>query len=413
MIINEIIYQNFKCFQNITNITCNKINLFTGVNGRGKSTALQGLLLLKQSIDYNIATDKVYFNGNNVRLGNFEDVKNRKTSTKSPIKIKLKSVGHSPLTEFKISYHLTEDENDTMVGKINRIYVYITYREKKYKYIIKRDKYNQFYIRGKDARNIPILNFQNLWIPNNISKIVLNKVTDNINLNRIHYISADRIGPKDLYPKESLNTFPTVGSSGEFTANILAKKRNERVYKNLVKDKSAPVLLDQTSAWLNYIFEGGRVNVKTYDENIISMQLNSDDSLELYKALNVGFGYSYTLPIIVSGLIAKKGDIIVVENPEAHIHPMAQSRLTEFLIKVCIGGVQVFIESHSEHVLNAFRVAVKLEQIKSDEISVNFFQKDEEKQILNIPIRSDGKIFDWPKGFFDQTEKDFEKLFGL
>ena len=123
-------------------------------------------------------------------------------------------------------------------------------------------------------------------------------------------------------------------------------------------------LVSQISAWLSYIFDAN-IELQINDEN--------EDVIFIYfivngtkcKPTNVGFGYSYVLPILVAGLTASNKHTLIIENPEAHLHPKAQARLTEFLARVASCDVQIFIESHSEHILNALQVAVALMTLQS------------------------------------------------
>ena len=135
------------------------------------------------------------------------------------------------------------------------------------------------------------------------------------------------------------------------------------------------------------------------------------------KPTNVGFGYAYVLPILVAGLTSTPKHTIIIENPEAHLHPKAQARLIEFLAKVASNEVQIFIESHSEHILNALCIAVITEEnsIKNDDISVLYFQDtpEGEPNCTRIPILANGNIEEWPDGFFDQTNKDYKILYGF
>jgi len=121
------------------------------------------------------------------------------------------------------------------------------------------------------------------------------------------------------------------------------------------------------------------------------MRMNADSSKNRFKPVNVGFGYSYLLPIVVSGLIAEPGDILIVENPEAHLVPSAQSRIANFLARVSRTGVQVFIESHSEHILNGLRIAVKEKLFGHEETNIIFFEGDKEYSIRKIPVIEGGK----------------------
>ena len=115
-------------------------------------------------------------------------------------------------------------------------------------------------------------------------------------------------------------------------------------------------------------------------------------------------------------LKAEKGDIIILENPETHLHPAAQSLIAELCCKAAAEGVQLIIETHSDHFLNAVRVAIKKKIVSSEEVQVYYFNKDYEKnkiEIENIVINSDGKIDRWPKGFFDEWDIQLEKLLKL
>ncbi|MGE5340114.1 MAG: DUF3696 domain-containing protein [Candidatus Omnitrophota bacterium] len=357
--LNRIQLRNFKCFKDRTDFPLNRVNLLTGINGRGKSTLLQSILLMCQSFEYCKDSSKLIFNGNLVQLGNFEDVKNRSSS----INEKIEFIFSLDASDWH--YFFEENEEDDMTAEI------------------------------------------------------INSPTINSAFKRVHYVSANRIGPQDFYPRQSTFEFPTVGTRGEYTANVLAvsKKKQQKVPDRLVLDSGATkTVLDQTEAWIEKIFDGGSINVEPVDANIVILQMNSQDrkdSTEMFKPLNIGFGYSYALPIIVSGLIAQEGDILIVENPEAHLHPCAQSQIAKFLARVSCNGVQVFVESHSDHILNGLRVAVFDKIITAEDLNILYFQREHNQQVIKIPVMENGEIRDWPPGFFDQMDKDFEKLFGV
>lgn len=133
----------------------------------------------------------------------------------------------------------------------------------------------------------------------------------------------------------------------------------------------------------------------------------------MYSSYNVGFGYSYVLAIIVTALIAKKNDIVIIENPEAHLHPEAQTRLTLLLSKLGARGVQVFIETHSEHVINGFRLAALKDEynISNKDIRIFFFDHNFEK--VDLIIDKSGRIPNWPNRFFDQYQTELAEIIRL
>ena len=115
-------------------------------------------------------------------------------------------------------------------------------------------------------------------------------------------------------------------------------------------------------------------------------------------------------------LIGQKGSMMVVENPEAHLHPAAQSKIGRFLSMVAESGVNVIIETHSDHVLNGIQIACAEKEIKPSIVSVNYFNHliDSDQPILEtINVNDKGDLSSWPRGFFDQTQIDFAKLFRL
>ncbi len=139
-----------------------------------------------------------------------------------------------------------------------------------------------------------------------------------------------------------------------------------------------------------------------------------------FSALQVGFGYSFSLPVIVAALTAQPGDLVIIENPEAHLHPAAQSKIGILLALAAQAGVQVIIETHSDHVLNGIRTLVKglknFGKIKSEELKVHYFfearnESGEQFHSRRMLISDEeGKLNGWPSGFFDEWENNLNKL---
>ena len=133
------------------------------------------------------------------------------------------------------------------------------------------------------------------------------------------------------------------------------------------------------------------------------------------RPTNTGFGLSFVLGIIVAGLAATSDTVLIVENPEAHLHPKAQSMIGEFLGRVAAGGTQVFVETHSEHVLNGIRRMVKQTILSPDGVRFHFFARTlnaVEPSVSVIPVSAAGDISSWPDGFFDQLDRDLSIILG-
>ena len=364
MKLNSITVENFKVFKNKTTFPLSKINLMTGINGRGKSTLLQSILLLRQSFVNDHLPDRLLLNGECVNLGNFDDIRNIALSKQITLIYNLIDGGEASIV-------VGEDGIDNMIAKI---------------------------IDGNNIQNLNI--FQNT-----------------------HYIAADRIGPQEFYIKSTIAKFLNVGTKGEFTGNVLLQKKTDLVNETLcIKEKNvegytreiSQELETQVGEWLSKILDTPtKVEVKDVGNRVIILSFKFGNNPKEYKPNNVGFGFSYILPIVVSCLIAKESEFLVIENPEAHLHPKAQFELIDLISKVAQCGVQVFIESHSEHILNALRVSIAKNIINNSDVSVLFFQDNEEIPVRPIPIDISGGIDIWPGDFFDQTEIALKQILGF
>lgn len=406
--LKNISLKNFKLFKEETNIPLSNINLFTGINGRGKSTVIQSFLLMKQSPEFNRTTDKLIFNGNYVKLGNISDVKNFENSLSEPIVFGFDYENED--SSFFIEYKFKTLEDDSLDIYVESIDVKKVIGLSNLKIRIEGNKV----IVQKDTD--PIMEFPslfNLFLKTENEDI--KKIEAKLNFSKIHYVSADRIGPRLDYSKSSLNQFVTVGALGENAINVLWYKRTNTVYENLCQDKSLPqTVYEQADYWLGKLFEGAKIKLDEIpNTNLLSFRFSTGNSKNYCLPTNVGFGFSYVLPIIVSGLIAQKGEILIVENPEAHLHPFAQSILARFLAIVSKNGVQVIIESHSEHILNGLRVSAFDKLINKEELSILYFDEKFEKPFVKVDVDDKGGIDNWPKNFFDQSTNDLNYLFGI
>ena len=134
-----------------------------------------------------------------------------------------------------------------------------------------------------------------------------------------------------------------------------------------------------------------------------------------YRPTNVGFGVSYTLPVVVALLSAEPGDLLLLESPEAHLHPRGQAKLAELLSLAASAGVQVIVESHSDHIMNGVRVAVHQSKLRAEQVRFFYFRwnpddKTGATQVQEIKMDSEGRIGAWPDGFFDEIDRSLEIL---
>lgn len=435
--ISKITLQNFKVFKLKTTFEFSKINLLTGINGRGKSSLLQSMLLFKQSIAADANTSVLILNGTSVQLGKFGDIKNIESKNENTIDIGFTFTNSNIDTTIDVNYQLSEDPNDDVVLLVQSCSVkssnllinpqaQFTTQEIHIFYDKAQQKYKE---QWSEQENHVFNSPDNILHRFAFLKLASGERLDSyFNLNkRFHYIAADRLGPQIFYEKTPLQPFISVDKQGHNVASIISAKRSQTVstklciqtenYKEVEMQDIAATLLTQIGNWIGFITDTQKVQLnigKDSNSYIITLEFQFNGQPP-FKPANIGFGYSYILPIVVSGLIAKENEILIVENPEAHLHPRAQSRLSHFLAKVASTGIQVFIESHSEHILNALRVA-SLESdsgLNNKDVKIFYFQDKENEPFVSLNIEKDGKIKNWVNGFFDQQEIDLANIFRM
>lgn len=374
---NLLKISNFKCFVS-QEIEIRQLTIMAGANGYGKSTAIQAILYLRNSIEilgrlfddyYVLETPQIKkeipLNDNYLlSLGNSSYVINRNESH-DKIVLSMQYAGKDIFIKyiadsFEPKLHLTIAECSSFV-----------------------------------AAEFPILKKE------------------------FYYLNAERIGPR-LNQKIQFFRYPHAGWQGEFVAQLISERsgymhvETDRLYP----ETSNPGIEFQVNEWLNYMIPGVRISVKLSPETFTAqIQIeNSYTKGDPTIATNIGFGISYVLPIIATGLIAKKGSYFLLENPEAHLHPSAQSKIGNFLAMVSSSGVNVIIETHSDHVINGIQIAVAEKKIDNSLVAVNFFDHDSENNQPNITainISPKGELTSWPSGFFDQSQIDYSQLIRL
>jgi predicted ATPase len=237
---------------------------------------------------------------------------------------------------------------------------------------------------------------------------------------RFAYLNAERLGPRDqleVYAEDA--RWLGVGEQGQYTAQVLATEELTAVREPLRHPRTAThgviTLRTQVENWTEEIIRPIRLEAQWPPGLSTSIIRFSEPGWlsQPIRPANMGFGFSYALPIIVAGLIMPSGGLLIVENPEAHLHPAGQSRLGRFLARVAGSGVQVVIETHSDHVVNGVRLGVAVDRtLANHESLIHFFGAAEEPsgQPTAVEINRRGELTAWPADFFDQIEQDLGRL---
>jgi predicted ATPase len=275
--------------------------------------------------------------------------------------------------------------------------------------------------------------FQDM-IPVKENNVLIGDAIPSVFSNDFQYISASRWSPRESYP---LNT-SAVEIKKQLSSELglcdlvphylyhFGKEKNWTIKEELKYDENQSLdLIDQVSAWENIISKGvnvipqreGKAFVLKYSFNKPNDFISPDE----FNATNVGYGLSYALPIIVALLTASANSLIIIENPEIHLHPHGQSELAKLIARTAQMGAQIIIETHSDHIINGILVATKQFEngekgVDRNKVQLLNCKKDDVTQtaeVTPINIIGDGKIDVQPEGFFDQTEKDLSYLLGF
>lgn len=356
--LNCLHLKNFKCFQQQT-VNFRPLTLLTGVNSAGKSSVIQSLLLLQQTFAEHWEQPEVQLSGELVNLGLPEDVL------------------------------CSNAEEDT------------------FSITVERDS----------------ISFQlQATLEKNSLKTTCSDTTGNEFLHFL-YLNAERICPCTLFPvpTEIQSYYNKIGNQGEFAAFLLHKLGDEKIPcsdpigPNLLElgNGTSTALLQQTEAWLSRL--GAPVRLRTDrpigTDTVVLRFAFPDISGTYYRPTNVGFGLTYALPVFVAALSAQVDTLFLVENPEAHLHPKGQALMGHFLARAAACGIQVVLETHSDHVLNGIRVAIKQGDIGHEDVQINFFRHEDGRSCIDTPrIDQDGHIDLWPDDFFDEWDKQLSEL---
>ncbi|MFN8455532.1 MAG: DUF3696 domain-containing protein [Anaerolineae bacterium] len=166
--------------------------------------------------------------------------------------------------------------------------------------------------------------------------------------------------------------------------------------------------------WMRRIIPHLDVEIEQISQaDLVRIGLRTQGDTNYWRPTNTGFGISYTLPIIVAALMSNPNSMLIIENPEAHLHPASQSEMGKFLARTAAAGIQVIIETHSDHILNGIRLSVRRAELQAESVSIQFFRHNDETndyEVFTPKIDTDGRIDSWPEGFFDQIERDLMEL---
>ena len=356
--------KNFKCFQD-DEIRLGGLTVLAGLNGSGKSTVIQALMVLRQSSFAGGVVGarpvNLRWQGPLVDIGTFDQV--------------LSEGAHEESIVLKVS----------------------------------SDSFGQIGARVRLSKNEQTA--EGIETSSESEGSFYRK--------RLFYLSADRLGPQETLPSVEEGGMPgtPLGKTGKHVLWYLGRYGRRHVSRVVrLPSEGKDTLLSQTNAWLGAVSPGAELratSIPKHNFSVPTFSFSGEDGARTrdFWATNVGFGLSYVLPVVVAFLAAQEGDLVVIENPEAHLHPAGQAKVAELAARAVAGGAQVVLETHSDHVLDGVRLAVRDEILHPDQVVLNYFERvGVGVQIATPVVHRDGRLDRWPAGFFDQQEINLARL---
>ena len=375
---------HFKCFE-FLRLPVTPLTLLSGLNASGKSSVLQAFALFHQTLREHEWSSALMLNGNAVRLGTAGDVIDQVTGSRSC------GIGfrHGD-TEYHWEFSAERSELSLAVTSIT--------------------------LDGKQfvAADGDLLSLHKLLPEGEKQPVDLV-----MGLDDLCYLTAERTGPRDTYPLEGRECFGVIGARGEHAVSLLYSRGDTAVMEALALPGTPRTLLRQVGARMATFFPGCELEVTSVPRaNALTLGVRTSHQTDFHRPGHTGFGITQVLPIVVASLSAEREGMLLIENPEVHLHPAGQTTMGEFLSEVAAAGVQVVLETHSDHVLNGVRRAAKRGILGADAASLHFFRSRDDvasvghAQVQSPQLANDGSVDHWPDGFFDQFDKDMNYFAG-
>ena len=368
---------NFKCFKKLE-LNCSPLTLLCGMNGMGKSSVIQALLVLRQSYEaWRLGEGRQVSDGRLVLEGRLTDIGTGKDV--------LCEDADTDVIEFLL-YRDDVKEPCQLAYDYDRMSDRLDLRRSK----VQPERFGA----PETWRDLPPLG------------------------GSLFYLNAERVGPRKTYAlSEAFEHSRDLGTHGEYAPNYLSAY-GHRTYPDddpRFESCESRRLTAGIERWLGEVSPGAHLwlePISDADALIagFSFEREGDVETQRYRATNVGFGLSYTLPVLVA-LFGPRGSLCLIENPEAHLHPRGQTKLAELAVRATMAGVQVIVETHSDHFMDGVRIAVRDGLIPPEHAAFHYFRRQGAGTVVSSPkIDRNGRLSEWPEGFFDQHEENLARL---
>lgn len=420
----NISIRGFKSIFDEQNIRLAAITLLSGANSSGKSSALQPLLLMKQTIESQYDPGILLLDGANAKFTSIDQILSKRSGA-DPVDDFAVRFGDDKGWSLEASFKRRSEGGVASSGAILRTAQgfelkywdgwtgdYRQYAEKLdvdrqfrplVEQFLKQDK-SRVRLSGKVARCFPDIMLEIAFGESNAPSLYPVQV--------LPYLTEVR--------RVLSNLIHIRGLRGNPERSYRATAKSKRGFPGAFEDYVASVLLEWQSEHDNRLNEIGndlrdlglswKISPKRIEDTQVEIRVGrlevpaQGGAKDLVSLADVGLGVSQILPLLVALRVAKKGQIVLVEQPEIHLHPRAQYALGEIVVKAVKRGIQIIIETHSSVLLRALQTQVAKKVLKQDQLALNWFTRDPNTGATKVTAAEPdelGRYGEWPVDFED------------
>ncbi len=403
----------FKAISQVKDIEIGSLTILAGANSSGKSSALQPLLILKQTIDDHLGGSDLVLAAGHTDFTDKEQILSKSSENGDPYPLTIgltvkdysmrqtyRSVNSNPLAIAAILYSSPHFHPDGLA-----LAPEMTSED------IKRAIDNWFR-QSPESFRPPNLRPK---VDSGILSVAMDTTEDSANLkiigtdepaavamsfpfpfitalSRVLHVKGVRgLGRQPRFTPPRGDLFP--GPIELYAASLLLKWQEDRDAR-----------LDQLRAQLAKLALTASISAKSINDSTaeISVGRSLAHPDELVSIADVGFGVSQVLPVLLALLAAEPGRLVYIEQPEVHLHPNAQVALAQIICEAVQKGIQVVMETHSELMLLAVQTAVAKQELDPSQVVLHWFSQSKETGETQIDSRKpepDGSFGDWPVDF--------------
>ena len=434
--LTNIRLRNMKALEDTGDLNIKPLTLLIGPNSAGKSTVLQALLMIKQTVDSRDLRNPLAINGPWVEMGSFRDmIRGHKTGSSLDIDLSLTTprpssvleilnsaiFPHSPVTsvkslkrelathtsfieasnghirhqKFAFEYNWAEGDKpvtpepsgDIVIQKDSERYICKISAPTQDDFSTLED-YEWYCFESKFYNAQPKNPQEDIWPILFIHG--MNYEFENA-FSSFHYLGPLRARPQRVY-NVSGETPQDVGHAGERFAEVLISARSD-------------ALEAKVDEWMAKFDIAAKVTLEQMGQGFFYVNLTNPFTKVPVNLADAGFGGSQVIPIIVEGFFAQEDALILLEQPEIHLHPRAQGVLGDLLVDIANEGRRLIVETHSEHMLGRIQTNIAEGSIAKDDVAVYYFQPSETgTRVRELALNDNGQFESegLPEDFFTQ-----------